>query len=156
MSFLSPLFLVGAIAAVVPVLLHLLKRHTEQRVRFAAVALLKGAPYLAWGHTAWIDPAQTALISLGVASTVALIIALGVTRSRPVHGLTEGRRLLDSIGWAVVLPMMLATLGKVFITTGVGDAIANLLAAQGALTAASPGRCSRFQRASRRSVSACR
>jgi glutamine synthetase len=54
-SFLSPLFLVGAIAAVVPVLLHLLKRHTEQRVRFAAVALLKeselaravlGAPFI--------------------------------------------------------------------------------------------------------------
>ena len=44
MSFLSPLFLAGAIAIVVPIALHLLNRHTEQRVRFAAVALLKGAP----------------------------------------------------------------------------------------------------------------
>ena len=44
MSFLSPLFLAGAAAAVVPIVLHLLRRRTEHRVRFAAVALLKDAP----------------------------------------------------------------------------------------------------------------
>jgi uncharacterized membrane protein len=93
------------------------------------IALLKGARYLTWHQASLIDPAQTALISLGVASTLALIAALFITRSRPIHGLTEGRRLLDSIGWAVVLPMMLATLGTVFTTTGVGDAIASLVSA---------------------------
>ena len=44
MSFLAPLFLAGAAAAAVPLLLHLLERHTERRVRFAAVALLMDAP----------------------------------------------------------------------------------------------------------------
>jgi hypothetical protein len=44
MSFLSPLFLVGALAAAIPVVLHLLKREPVQRVRFAAVALLRQAP----------------------------------------------------------------------------------------------------------------
>jgi len=39
-SFLSPLFLVGATAAAVPVILHLLKRQPEPRVKFAAVKLL--------------------------------------------------------------------------------------------------------------------
>src|SRR6266853_1462621 len=38
-SLLSPLFLVGALAAAVSVVLHLLKRNPEPRVKFAAVAL---------------------------------------------------------------------------------------------------------------------
>ena len=44
MSFLSPIFLLGAAAAAVPILLHLLRRRVDHRVRFAAVALLKDAP----------------------------------------------------------------------------------------------------------------
>ena len=43
-SFLSPLFLAGAAAAAVPLILHLLKREPEPRVKFAAVKLLKAAP----------------------------------------------------------------------------------------------------------------
>jgi hypothetical protein len=44
MSFLAPAFLIGAAAAVIPLVLHLLKREPETRVRFAAVRLLKHAP----------------------------------------------------------------------------------------------------------------
>ncbi len=44
MSFLAPLFLAGAAAAAVPLVLHLLKRQPEPRVKFAAVKLLKHAP----------------------------------------------------------------------------------------------------------------
>ena len=76
--------------------------------------------------TRWIDPARSTLIALGVASTLALIAALAITRARPIHGLTEGRRLLERIGWPVLLPMLLATLGGVFAETDVGDAIARL------------------------------
>ena len=74
-----------------------------------------------------IDPGQLALISLGVASAIALTGALWVAKARPIQGLTEGRRLLDTIGWPVVLPVMLATLGVVFVETGVGKAIAALV-----------------------------
>ena len=42
-SFLSPVFLLGAAAAAIPVVLHLLKRHPEERVKFAAVSLLRRA-----------------------------------------------------------------------------------------------------------------
>ena len=41
LSFLSPLFLAGAAAAAVPIVLHLLKREPEPRVKFAAVKLLQ-------------------------------------------------------------------------------------------------------------------
>jgi hypothetical protein len=44
LSFLAPLFLVGAAAAAIPVVLHLLKREPEPRVRFAAVRWLQQAP----------------------------------------------------------------------------------------------------------------
>jgi len=37
--------------------------------------------------------------------------------------LQEGRRLIDAIGWAAVLPQMLAALGVVFAAAGVGDVI---------------------------------
>ena len=91
-------------------------------------ALVLDATYL---HLAsrWLEPTKLTLIALGVATSVALIAALVVTRAHPIHGLIEGRRLLDSIGWAVALPILLATLGSVFADTGVGKAIAAIVGA---------------------------
>src|SRR5215213_8013500 len=43
-SFLSPLFLIGAAAAAVPILLHLFHRKTEVVIDFPSVSLLKRAP----------------------------------------------------------------------------------------------------------------
>jgi hypothetical protein len=44
LSFLSPLFLLAAIAAAVPILLHLFHRKTEVVIDFPAVSMLKRAP----------------------------------------------------------------------------------------------------------------
>src|SRR5262245_2609517 len=44
MSFLAPLFLAGALAAAIPIVLHLLKREPEVHVKFSAVKLLHSAP----------------------------------------------------------------------------------------------------------------
>ena len=81
-----------------------------------------------WLH-AWIDPRQSTLTALGIACVVAFAAALRVTRASPATGLAEGRRLLDALGWAVLLPMLLATLGSVFAATGVGDTIAAIVGA---------------------------
>ena len=40
--------------------------------------------------------------------------------------LEEGRRLADTIGWAAILPQMLAALGAVFALSGVGDAVGTI------------------------------
>ena len=40
--------------------------------------------------------------------------------------LVEARRLMDSVGWAAVLPQSLAALGAVFAASGVGAVIATL------------------------------
>ena len=38
----------------------------------------------------------------------------------------EGRRLVDSIGWAAVLPQLLAALGAIFTLAGVGHAVSDV------------------------------
>ena len=43
--------------------------------------------------------------------------------------LQEGRRLIDAIGWAAVLPQMLAALGVLFAAAGVGTAIGAIASA---------------------------
>jgi uncharacterized membrane protein len=93
------------------------------------IVLLVAAPHLTWSGRPVIDPAQASPIALVTASVLALAFALALTRSRPIHGLGEGRRLLDTIGWAVALPLMLATLGTVFNQTGVGAAVAHVVGA---------------------------
>jgi uncharacterized membrane protein len=82
---------------------------------------IAGAPLL--------DPAQVTLTSLGLACVVALAIGCAMTRQSPARAMDEGARLLDTIGWAMLLPLMLATLGSVFAATGVGDATATLMRA---------------------------
>src|SRR5436190_10562996 len=72
LSFLSPLFLAGAAAAAVPIVLHLLKREPEARLKFAAVKLLKRAPV---EHTARHRLRELVLLALRVAALVLLAVA---------------------------------------------------------------------------------
>lgn len=64
------------------------------------------------------------LVGLSVASLVSAAVAVAMTRESPVAGAAEGRRLLDTMGWAALLPLVLATLGGVFAASGVGESIA--------------------------------
>jgi uncharacterized membrane protein len=73
-----------------------------------------------------IDPKQATLVALILGVFVALAIALPMLRTRPSAPLQEGRRLLDTVGWAAVLPQMLAALGAVFAAAGVGSAIGQI------------------------------
>ncbi len=74
-----------------------------------------------------IDPTQATLISLGLGVVVALIVTLILLRPPPLAPIREARRLVETIGWAAVLPQMLAALGAVFAVAGVGTVIAGLL-----------------------------
>ncbi|MEO7324819.1 MAG: DUF979 domain-containing protein [Dokdonella sp.] len=93
------------------------------------LALVLVSKYARWGEMPLIDPSQATLISLGFACVLALVVALRTTRATLPLALREGTRLLDTLGWAALLPMLLATLGSVFAATGVGDAIAALVGA---------------------------
>ncbi|MFC5569344.1 DUF979 domain-containing protein [Lysobacter yangpyeongensis] len=69
------------------------------------------------------------LPALGLASILAAFAAIATTRERPLQAATEGRRLLDTMGWAALLPLVLATLGGVFAASGVGEAVSSLVTA---------------------------
>jgi uncharacterized membrane protein len=70
-----------------------------------------------------IDPKSVTLVLLGVGVILALIVCYAWLRPPVAAPVEEGRRLIDSIGWAVVLPQMLASLGAVFAAAGVGTTI---------------------------------
>jgi uncharacterized membrane protein len=69
---------------------------------------------------------QATLISLAIGAVVATLLALALFRP-PAHApFTEGRRLMDTVGWAALLPQLLASLGAVFAAGGVGEAIGQI------------------------------
>lgn len=74
-----------------------------------------------------LDPKNITLVSLGAAGVIALIVALALTRDTPQRAVNEARRLMDAIGWAAILPQMLATLGALFAAGGVGTAISKIV-----------------------------
>jgi len=98
-------------------------------IPLATLAFVLAARFLTWNGTSLLDAAQPTLVALGIACVIALLAALRTTRAPPTQALSEGRRLLDTLGSAALLPMVLATLGSVFAATGVGDAVASIVGA---------------------------
>jgi Predicted membrane protein len=86
---------------------------------------LFGAHLSLAGHGVFAAPQMT-LTGLALACLVALFAAAQVAHAPMRDGVAEGRRLLDAIGWAALLPLLLAALGEVFTQSGVGAAIAAL------------------------------
>jgi uncharacterized membrane protein len=72
------------------------------------------------------DPKQATLISLAMAAIIALVTAMLLLRQPLVSPFQEGRRLVDTIGWAALLPQMLASLGAVFALAGVGKVVGDI------------------------------
>ncbi|BCU78616.1 DUF979 domain-containing protein [Luteolibacter sp. LG18] len=80
------------------------------------------------GQVHLFDPKQPTLAALGLGSLLALVIGLRLTRARPCDPLREGGRLLHAVGWALLLPQLLAALGGIFTKAGVGQVVADLVA----------------------------
>src|SRR5262245_65588744 len=72
MSFLAPFFLAGALAAAIPIVLHLLKREPEVHVKFSAVKLLRAAPV---EHAQKRHLRELLLLALRVAALLLLAFA---------------------------------------------------------------------------------
>ncbi|MEP1421194.1 MAG: DUF979 domain-containing protein [Erythrobacter sp.] len=72
---------------------------------------------------------QTTLILFCIGAMIALVGAMLWLKPAVLAPAEEGRRLLDSIGWAAILPQMLAALGAVFALAGVGEIIGGIAGA---------------------------
>ncbi|AJA07503.1 hypothetical protein SKP52_02870 [Sphingopyxis fribergensis] len=89
-------------------------------VALAGTFLFKWIPGLA-------DPKQATLISLALGVLIALGVGMARLKPPPLLPLQQGRRLLDAVGWAAILPQMLASLGAVFALADVGEVVGDLI-----------------------------
>lgn len=104
------------------------------------VALVLAAPVLVIGGTPLLDPKNTTLVALTIGAIVAAAAAVVILKPKnKLAPVLESRRILESIGWAALLPQMLSTLGILFTKAGVGTAVGTLTASilpKGSLLAA--------------------
>ena len=82
--------------------------------------------YTALGQYGWIEARRETYVFLGLGVLLAIATVFAWLRPPAIAPLEEGRRLIDAIGWAAVLPQMLASLGVLFAAAGIGDAIGSL------------------------------
>lgn len=82
--------------------------------------------YTPFGETGLFEARRETLILFGIGVMAALVGAMLWLRPPLMAPAEEGRRLIDSIGWAAILPQMLAALGAVFAAAGVGEIIGGI------------------------------
>lgn len=82
--------------------------------------------YTPVGQSGLFEAKRETYVLLGLGVLLALATIFVWLRPPALAPLQEGRRLIDSIGWAAVLPQMLAALGVLFAAAGVGDIIGGL------------------------------
>ncbi len=79
--------------------------------------------YTPFGQAGWIEPKRETYVFLVVGVLLALAVILIWLRPPALAPLREGGRLFEAIGAAAVLPQMLAALGALFATAGIGKII---------------------------------
>jgi uncharacterized membrane protein len=82
--------------------------------------------YTPVGSLGWIEAKRETYVFLCLGALLALGTIYLWLRPPAVAPLQEGRRLIDAIGWAAVLPQMLAALGVLFAAAGVGTIIGDI------------------------------
>jgi uncharacterized membrane protein len=75
------------------------------------------------------DPKQVTVIALAGGVILALAAAAVLLRPTLAAPVQAARRLMDQVGWAAILPQLLAALGAVFALAGVGHAVGGLIGA---------------------------
>jgi uncharacterized membrane protein len=79
------------------------------------------------GGTPVLEDGSETILGLGIGAIVALGVGMWVLRERrpsvPVHA---GRGLLEAMGWALLLPQLLAVLGSIFQASGVGTQVGRI------------------------------
>ena len=82
--------------------------------------------YTPLGGTGLFEAKRETYVLLGLGVLLALATIFAWLKPPAISPLQEGRRLIDAIGWAAVLPQMLAALGVLFAAAGVGTVIGEL------------------------------
>ncbi|MDW6058348.1 DUF979 domain-containing protein [Streptomyces sp. FXJ1.4098] len=74
-----------------------------------------------------LEPGSETVLGLGFGAIAGLVVAMLVVREHnPAVPLHAGRGLLESMGWALLLPQLLAVLGSIFQVAGVGTQVGKI------------------------------
>lgn len=98
-------------------------------IPLVTVAVVLFGADIGWGEWRLFGSEMLTQVGLGLACLLALLAACALTRTSPLRAIEHSRGLVDAIGWAALLPLLLATLGSVFAAAGVGEAVAELVRA---------------------------
>jgi uncharacterized membrane protein len=82
--------------------------------------------YTPLGNSGLFEAKRETYILLGLGVLIAIAVIFAWLKPPALAPLQEGRRLIDAIGWAAVLPQMLAALGVLFAAAGVGTVIGEM------------------------------
>ncbi|MFG3256245.1 DUF979 domain-containing protein [Streptomyces sp. NPDC048172] len=93
------------------------------------VAMLCAVLVSKWkiGGTPVLEKDSETILGLGLGAIVALGVGMWILRERKVSvPLHAGRGLLESMGWALLLPQLLSVLGAIFQAAGVGTQVGKI------------------------------
>ncbi|MER0478360.1 DUF979 domain-containing protein [Streptomyces sp. Edi2] len=92
-----------------------------------AMACAIGVKHLSFGGEPVLQEGSETILGLGIGAVVALVVAMVMLREKRISvPVQSGRSMLEAMGWAMLLPQMLATLGAIFQVSGVGDQVGKL------------------------------
>ncbi|MFI9077824.1 DUF979 domain-containing protein [Streptomyces sioyaensis] len=92
-----------------------------------AMACAIGVKHLSFGGQSVLQEGSETILGLGIGAVVALAVGMIMLREKRISVPVEsGRSMLETMGWAMLLPQMLATLGAIFQVSGVGDQVGKL------------------------------
>jgi len=80
-----------------------------------------------WHGIALVSPVNLSVTCVCIGAVLALVLGLRLTRAPARVAVVEGSRLLEALGWALILPQALAALGGLFARAGVGAVVAGLV-----------------------------
>ncbi|MFB7636759.1 DUF979 domain-containing protein [Streptomyces sp. NPDC056149] len=95
-----------------------------------AMACAIGVKHLSLGGQPVLQEGSETILGLGIGAVVALVVGMVLLREKRLSVPVEsGRTMLEAMGWAMLLPQMLATLGTIFQVSGVGGQVGKLATA---------------------------
>jgi uncharacterized membrane protein len=80
-----------------------------------------------FGKINLVDPKNVTLIALGLSTIISYFAAQFLTKAKASVPMQEGSRLMQAVGWAIILPQMLSALGAIFSKAGVGDVVSGIV-----------------------------
>ncbi|TEY24928.1 DUF979 family protein, partial [Campylobacter sp. CH185] len=78
-------------------------------------------------HLSFFENKNATLMALIIGIIISSVVACFMFKASPKRAVKDAAHTMDHISWAALLPQILATLGVVFVSTGMGDQVSKLL-----------------------------